>query len=933
MNKINYNYIFNFEINYYFFRSLVLSVILIFLYGCNSEEAFNDNIIENRKELVNIQILPVKNITLGVSDLKIAKGGYQAFVAIGFYSDDSSENISDEVFWSSTFSEIATITEIGIAKGLDVGITSIKAIKDGIISNELSLTVTAAALESIQITPAVVSLAKGNSQQYTAMGFYSDESSRELTQEVSWRSRDTSIATISEAGLVVGVSVGNSTITAVKDGVVSNDGRLTVTAAALESIQITPAVVSLAKGNSQQYTAMGFYSDETSRELTQEVSWRSRDTSIATISEAGLVVGVGVGNSTITAVKDGVMSNDGRLTVTTAALESIQITPAVVSFAKGNSQQYTAMGFYSDESSRELTQEVSWRSRDTSIATISEAGLVVGVGVGNSTITAVKDGVVSNDGRLTVTTAALESIQITPAVVSFAKGNSQQYTAMGFYSDESSRELTQEVSWRSRDTSIATISEAGLVVGVGVGNSTITAVKDGVMSNDGRLTVTTAALESIQITPAVVSLAKGNSQQYTAMGFYSDESSRELTQEVSWRSRDTSIATISEAGLVVGVGVGNSTITAVKDGVVSNEGRLTVTTAALESIQITPAVVSLAKGNSQQYTAMGFYSDETSRELTQEVSWRSSAIAVATISEQGMAVGVDVGETIISAVKDGVISNRVNLIVNEAVLESIIISPVNASIIKGSTLQHAATGIYSDGTSQELTQEVSWRSSDTSIAIISEVGVAIGVDVGSSTITAVKDGILSNDGRLTVIAISEPVNYFVSVKPKHSVIFVGGEQQFEAELVYDDGSREILPNSRVMWNSSAFNIATITNTGRAKGIVDGGTRIQATLVDNVNVWGETTLSVINVQSLFAYTINVTGGVVLNYGDRLGLTVTGLYSLSNGGFVDLTYTSIWTSSDHNVIRMEGPVAYAVGFGSATITATYEGRVSSVELTVR
>uniref|UniRef100_UPI000AA0FE27 Ig-like domain-containing protein n=1 Tax=Aliivibrio fischeri TaxID=668 RepID=UPI000AA0FE27 len=361
--------------------------------------------------------------------------------------------------------------------------------------------------------------------------------------------------------------------------------------------------------------------------------------------------------------------------------------------------------------------------------------------------------------------------------------------------------------------------------------------------------------------------------------------------------------------------------------------RLTVTTAALESIQITPAVVSLAKGNSQQYTAMGFYSDETSRELTQEVSWRSSAIAVATISEQGMAVGVDVGETIISAVKDGVISNRVNLIVNEAVLESIIISPVNASIIKGSTLQHAATGIYSDGTSQELTQEVSWRSSDTSIAIISEVGVAIGVDVGSSTITAVKDGILSNDGRLTVIAISEPVNYFVSVKPKHSVIFVGGEQQFEAELVYDDGSREILPNSRVMWNSSAFNIATITNTGRAKGIVDGGTRIQATLVDNVNVWGETTLSVINVQSLFAYTINVTGGVVLNYGDRLGLTVTGLYSLSNGGFVDLTYTSIWTSSDHNVIRMEGPVAYAVGFGSATITATYEGRVSSVELTVR
>ncbi|MUK43680.1 hypothetical protein GNP61_19215, partial [Aliivibrio fischeri] len=253
-------------------RFILLFFILFGFYGCNSEDIFSDDVVKNKniKELLSIQILPIKNLSLGVSDLQIVKGSYQAFVAIGFYSDDSSENISDGVFWSSTFSEIAMITEIGIAKGVDVGITSIKAIKDGIISNELSLTVTAAALESIQITPAVVSLAKGNSQQYTAMGFYSDETSRELTQELSWRSRDTSIATISEAGLVVGVGVGNSTITAVKDGVMSNDGRLTVTAAALESIQITPAVVSLAKGNSQQYTAMGFYSDETSRELTQE---------------------------------------------------------------------------------------------------------------------------------------------------------------------------------------------------------------------------------------------------------------------------------------------------------------------------------------------------------------------------------------------------------------------------------------------------------------------------------------------------------------------------------------------------------------------------------------------------------------------------------------------------------------------------------------
>ncbi|WP_063646316.1 Ig-like domain-containing protein [Aliivibrio fischeri] len=358
-----------------------------------------------------------------------------------------------------------------------------------------------------------------------------------------------------------------------------------------------------------------------------------------------------------------------------------------------------------------------------------------------------------------------------------------------------------------------------------------------------------------------------------------------------------------------------------------------MTAAVVERIQISPAAASLAKGNRQQYTALGFYSDDTSRDISSEVSWRSSATTVATISEQGMAVGVDVGETIVSAVKDGVVSNRANLIVSEAVLESIIISPINASIIKGSILQHAATGIYSDGASQDLTREVSWRSSDTSIATISEAGVAVGVDVGSSTINAVKDGIISNDGRLAVIGISEPVNYFVNVKPKNTAIFVGSAQQFEAELIYDDGSKETLSNDRVIWNSSAVNIAMITNLGRAKGIVDGGTRIKATLVDNVNVWGETTLSVINVQSLFSYTMNVFGSNTLNIGDKSGLTVNGLYSLSNGGFVDLTYSSVWTSSNPSVIRMEGPIMHAVSSGSVTITATYEGRVSSGEFIVR
>ncbi|WP_236797453.1 Ig-like domain-containing protein, partial [Aliivibrio fischeri] len=176
-----------------------------------------------------------------------------------------------------------------------------------------------------------------------------------------------------------------------------------------------------------------------------------------------------------------------------------------------------------------------------------------------------------------------------------------------------------------------------------------------------------------------MSLAKGNSQQYTALGFYSDDTSRNISNEVSWFSSTTTVATISEQGVAVGVGVGETMISAVKDGVMSNESSLMVTAAVVERIQISPAAVSLAKGNRQQYTALGFYSDDTSRDISNEVSWRSSVIAVVTISEQGMAVGVGVGETIISAIINGVMSNESSLTVTAAVVEHIQISPAVVS--------------------------------------------------------------------------------------------------------------------------------------------------------------------------------------------------------------------------------------------------------------
>ncbi len=173
-----------------------------------------------------------------------------------------------------------------------------------------------APLTSITVTPADPSVAEGLTQQFTAIGTYSDNSTADITGLVAWASANASVATVDGAGLATGVGVGTTGIGATLDGV-SGTATLTVTAAVLVSISVTPADPSLAQGLTQQFTATGTYTDSSTQDLTTMVTWASSNTGVATITGAGLAAGVGVGTSAIGATLDGI-TDTAKLTVTAA---------------------------------------------------------------------------------------------------------------------------------------------------------------------------------------------------------------------------------------------------------------------------------------------------------------------------------------------------------------------------------------------------------------------------------------------------------------------------------------------------------------------------------------------------------------------------------------------------------------------------------------
>jgi hypothetical protein len=154
----------------------------------------------------------------------------------------------------------------------------------------------------------------GQTEQFTATGTFSDNSTQNLTSSVTWASATTSVATITAAGLATAVGAGTSTISATLSGI-SGSTVMTVTAATLQSIAVTPANTSLPAGETEQFTATGTLSDGTTENLTSQVTWASSDTSWATINSAGLATAVGQGTSSVTATLNGI-SGSTVLTVT-----------------------------------------------------------------------------------------------------------------------------------------------------------------------------------------------------------------------------------------------------------------------------------------------------------------------------------------------------------------------------------------------------------------------------------------------------------------------------------------------------------------------------------------------------------------------------------------------------------------------------------------
>ena len=154
---------------------------------------------------------------------------------------------------------------------------------------------------------------------------------------------------------------------------------------------------------------------------------------------------------------------------------------------------------------------------------------------------------------------------------------------------------------------------------------------------------------TIAIAPSNPSIPYGTSIQFKAEKTLDNGSKQDVTSQVHWLSSDSTV-TITSGGLAKSTAKGatSATISVSLNGEIG-QTTLTVKNVDLLSISVTPAYQFTAPTAHLQFTATGAFSDASTQYLTDIVDWSSGDTNIITIDNQGLARGVNFGQTTIEA--------------------------------------------------------------------------------------------------------------------------------------------------------------------------------------------------------------------------------------------------------------------------------------------
>ena len=702
--------------------------------------------------VVTVQPIRVTAVTISSQSLELSYGETYELTAVVVPPNATDSRVS----WKSDNPEVVTVSENGKVTAVSSGVAniSVTTLSQGITAI-CKVTVAAVPVESVNLSESSFVTHAGETYVLTV----SVSPSFATNQKVMWSSDNPEVATVDESGIVTAVSVGKAIIKAVsEDQGKSAECQVTVEAIPVEDVSLSESSITIRAGEVVELKAQVSPDNATNK----QVVWKSVNPDVAVVSESGTVTGVSIGETKITVkTVDQDKTAECQVVVERTPVESVSPSVSTLSLKAGE----TFMLGAEISPSTATNKAVVWQTDNLDVALVSESGEVTAVSVGDARIIAVVDGVHSSPCVVTVERTPVSGVSLSKSSLTMGIGESAELDA----TIEPSTATCKNLIWSSDNPEVVVVNN-GVINAQGTGKATIICAseEDESILAECVVTVKSIPISSLRLDPESITLDIDEKKTISAIIIPSNASDK----TVHWSSESYEIASVDDNGTVTGHAKGTTRIIAsAADGTIIASCAVKVIPSYVPVDWISLETITLEMSVGESYLMKyRIYPDDATN---QEVIWKSGTNSVATVSQSGLIKAVSEGTAYIMATTvDGGKSKQCKVTVNAPAVSvsgvSLSVSSLNLS--KGQTERLT----YTISPSSASNKNVTWSSSDESVATVTSDGTVTAKAAGSATITCTTDDGSKKASCSVTVTTTNPT---LSFKPQ---MVINGMKGFEA---------------------------------------------------------------------------------------------------------------------------------------------------------
>jgi trimeric autotransporter adhesin len=698
--------------------------------------------------LESLDLSPVLPDPIGI-------GGATGFSVWGTFLDEGVLDLSSQASWSaSNPGVLAVLPSSGEASGLDAGVADVQAAYGGLLA-PATQTVDGATPSALLVWPPATSLTVGLPSSLAAERVLLDGAVEDVTPLVGWSSScpaQVQLVTGARGGAVFARSARTCTATAKLNGL-NGAGSLDAASRAVQRLEISPAQVVLGPGGWVALTATAIFSDGALLDVTPLAAWSSNASTLVTGNGpvAGQVFAADAGVSQLTATFGGA-TGSAAFSVQ-PQLPVLEVWPPLVQLHAGTEQTLRATAVWPAGDALDVTVWTVFASSSPEIARVANAtgarGALAGLSPGTATVSALF-GPVSARASVAVDGPTPQGLAISgPSTLPV--GEPASFLATAHFSDGSDEDVSSQSAWTSSAPSVLRLRGTGpwrgTAAALSAGSAEAEARYAGVVGN-AAVTTTEGGLQSLSIGALPSSIPSGVQLQLVATASFADGIQLDVTARTVWTSLSPDTASVSHGpprGRMTAGLPGAAQLTANFEGQEATVS-FVVSPATLSGVTILPSAPNGPVGVGVPLVAQGVFTDGSRFNLTQQARWSSANPAVVAVSNgevtRGTAMAlVSQTSSIAASVTrpdSSVVTGSAPFVGGPSVVTGVEISPASLtlSLSSGPSAKLRANAHLSDGTSQDVSSEVSWSIEVSTVAQVTASGELTALKSGNTRVLA-----------------------------------------------------------------------------------------------------------------------------------------------------------------------------------------------------